>query len=84
MSTQVVEEPTRRVTVVCGANTQELTGLAGKRVSDVRSELTEVFNIPKDARAYVSGAHVDNNYQLQESDTLEFVRPSGNKGNSYR
>lgn len=81
MSTQLAEEPTGRVTVVCGANTQSLAGLAGKRVSDVRAELIEVLNIPPDARAYVSGGNVDSNYQLQQSDTLEFVRPSGTKGN---
>ncbi len=80
MSTQVAEEPMRRVRVVCGANTQELAGLVGKLVADVRLELTEVLNIPQDARSYVSGGNVDSNYQLQESDTLEFVRPSGNKG----
>lgn len=72
-----------RVRVVCGANSQELAGLAGKRIAEVRSELTQVLNIPQNAQANISGGHVENDYRLQEGDTLEFVRPAGQKG-SYK
>ncbi len=73
-------EVTGRVKVVCGANSQDLAGLSGKRIAEVRTELAQVLNIPPDAQARISGVHVDNEYRLQEGDTLEFVRAAGNKG----
>jgi hypothetical protein len=68
------------IKVVCGANTQEMEGLEGKTVAEVKEGFREVLNIPDGARAIVSGDNVENVYVLRAGDVLEFVKPSGKKG----
>ena len=69
-----------KITVVCGANSQDFDNLTGQSVSEIKEALREVFNIPEDAQAIISGDNVENVYLLQNGDVLEFVRPSGTKG----
>lgn len=69
----------RRVKVVCGANT-ECFELEGQDIASVRDTLAEVMNIPDGAQVRVSGNGVEETYQLQNGDVVEFIQPSGSKG----
>lgn len=53
---------------------------AGKKVSDVRSELGKMWGVPSDASAYVGKEKVDDNYTIQAGDQIEFHRRAGEKG----
>lgn len=68
------------VKVIHGANDGEFQ-LAGQKVSAVRASLVDAFNIPGDALAFVNGEQVEGNYVLVASNTLEFVKAAGTKGN---
>jgi len=74
-----VNEALGSVEVMYGAESQELA-IAGHTVSDVRSHLKHVLNIPADAQARVNGELKDGDYVLLENDTLEFVKVAGQKG----
>jgi len=67
------------IKVVCGANSQEVE-VAGKSIGEVRKLLGETLNIPKDAKPVISGDNVSDNYVIKPGDTLEFIKPSGEKG----
>ena len=67
------------VKVIHGAN-DGVFSLVGAKVSTVRASLVDAFNIPGDALAFVNGDQVDQNYTLQQNDTLEFVKQAGVKG----
>jgi hypothetical protein len=69
-----------KVKVIHGANDDTFDGLVGQKVSTVRASLVDAFNIPGDALALVNGNQVDNNYTLQQNDTLEFIKQAGVKG----
>lgn len=69
-----------KVRVVHGANEQYFDNLEGKTVGIVRKRLREVFNIPGDADALISGKSVGDDFVLQGGQSLEFVKPSGTKG----
>ena len=69
-----------KVKVIHGANDDTFDGLVGQKVSTVRASLVDAFNIPGDALALVNGNQVDNNYVLQQSDVLEFIKQAGVKG----
>lgn len=55
-------------------------GYAGKKVSDVRKELGNLWKIPGDAQAYKGKTKVDENYIIQPGDVLDFHRKMGEKG----
>jgi len=74
-----INEALGSVEVMYGAESQELA-IAGHTVSDVRSHLKHVLNIPADAQARVNGELKDGDYVLLENDTLEFVKVAGQKG----
>lgn len=74
-----IEKALKDVEVVFGSESQTLQ-LSGHSVQDTRDTLKHVLNIPNDAQARVNGNLVDGNYVLQENDTLEFVKVSGQKG----
>lgn len=67
------------VKVLHGANDGYFK-VAGAKVSQVRASLVSAFNIPGEALAFVDGEQVDNNYVLQEGQTLEFIKQAGVKG----
>ena len=66
------------VKVIHGAN-DGLFNIAGITVSNLMTSLTDVFNIPADALAFVNGEQVDPSYRLLSSDTVEFVKQYGEK-----
>jgi hypothetical protein len=68
-----------KVRVVHGAN-QEYFDLAGKTVGSVRKNLREIFNIPSDAEALISGNAVPDDFILEGGQSLEFLKESGVKG----
>lgn len=67
------------VEVVYGPEAQTLP-IAGHNVQDVRDYLKHILNIPSDAQARVNGQLVEGDHILQESEILEFVKVSGQKG----
>jgi hypothetical protein len=69
-----------KVRVVHGANEQYFDNLEGKTVGSVRKSLREVFNIPGDAKALISGKEVNDDFVLEGSMALEFIKESGVKG----
>lgn len=66
------------VKVIHGAN-DGLFNIAGTTVGNLMTSLTDVFNIPADALAFVNGEQVDPSYNLLASDTVEFVKQYGEK-----
>lgn len=52
----------------------------GTTVGRVRDAFAQVLNIPPDAEAIVNGHPVQQQYVVQDEDTLFFVRASGRKG----
>jgi len=72
-------EAAGKVKVIHGANDDEFE-IAGAKVSQVRANLVDAFNIPGDALSFVNGEQVDANYTLKKNDTLEFVKQAGVKG----
>ena len=52
----------------------------GMTVGRVRDAFAQVLNIPPDAEALVNGHPVQQQYVVQDEDTLFFVRASGRKG----
>jgi hypothetical protein len=69
-----------KVRVVHGANEQYFDSLEGKTVGTVKKSLREVFNIPSDADALVSGKSVGDDFILEGGMNLEFVKEAGVKG----
>ncbi len=67
------------VRIVHGANDEEFA-VAGRSVRTLQAALTDAFNVPADAAAYVNGEPVVASYILQPGDTLEFCKHRGNKG----
>lgn len=66
--------------IICGANAQELDGVAGKTLGEVKSQLADVLNIPSPVQTIVGGQTVNDDYELKEGDTVELVKPAGAKG----
>jgi excisionase family DNA binding protein len=71
-----------KVRVVHGANEQYFDNLNGKTVGSVRKSLREVFNIPGDADALISGQEVGDDFILEGGMNLEFVKEAGVKGST--
>lgn len=51
-----------------------------KKASQVRKELKTLLNIADEARAWVNGQEVSDDYVLQGGEQLEFIRQAGAKG----
>lgn len=71
---------TNKIRVVHGANEQYFDTLEGKTVGNVKKSLREVFNIPGDAEALISGKQVGDDFILEPGMSLEFVKEAGVKG----
>jgi antitoxin (DNA-binding transcriptional repressor) of toxin-antitoxin stability system len=65
--------------VTYGAESMNVSA-AGRTVGEIRQHMKHVLNIPEDAQSRVNGNLVDGDYVLQDNDTLEFVKVSGQKG----
>jgi hypothetical protein len=66
------------VKVIHGAN-DGLFNIAGTTVATLWASLSDVFNIPADALAFVNGEQVDPSFRLLASNTVEFVKQYGEK-----
>ena len=71
---------TEKVRVVHGANEGYFDNLEGKTVGSVKKSLREVYNIPGDATALVSGKEVQDDFILEGGMSLEFFKEAGVKG----
>ena len=73
---------TDKLKVICGANTQELEGMLGYTVREVRNNLREVMNIGDDHTVVlVNGKQLsDEAGFLDGNEELEFKKPAGEKG----
>ena len=69
-----------KVRVVNGANSEYYDNLVGKKVSQVRKALRDVFNIAEKSEAYFNGQPIDENSIISSSGQLEFIKASGVKG----
>ena len=54
--------------------------VVGKTVGDVMRMLSEVLNIDSGASPLVNGDQVSMDYVLKDDDSLEFLKPAGDKG----
>lgn len=54
--------------------------VAGRSVAQIKDFLGDVLNIDKNSNAVVNGEKVSNSYELEEGDSLEFVKRAGTKG----
>lgn len=68
------------VTVTSGANSNDLEGLAGKTVGEIRSAFSGIYNIAADAVATLNGARVSDDHILNEGDELSFSKTVAQKG----
>lgn len=68
------------IRTICGANTQDLEGVAGKTLGEIKSQLADVLNIPSPVQSMLNGQTVPDDYVLQEGDVIEMVKPAGEKG----
>lgn len=53
---------------------------AGKTVREVREVQGKLWGIPDDASAYLGSQKLEDNYEIQEGDNIEFHRRAGEKG----
>lgn len=76
----------RKITVVCGANTQVLEGIDQMSVGELRQRLGDVMNIPSPSQAIIGGRTVNDETLLDltvenaQDIQIEFVKPAGSKG----
>lgn len=70
---------TSKVRFVHGAN-QEYHEMSGKTVGMARKSLKDTLNIPGDAVALIAGKPVQDDFVLEGSMSLEFVKEAGVKG----
>ena len=69
------------VTVESGVNSTQAE-LAGQKVCDIRTMLRQPLNIDPAARILVNGEASPDSYVAHDGDTIEFVKASGQKGDS--
>jgi len=75
-----MEKPVR---VTSGATSIEFarSSVAGKTVDDIKKLAQDALNVGSDKLvAYADGKEVKSNFVLEQVDTLEFVKPVGEKG----
>jgi hypothetical protein len=77
-----VEPQSDKLRVICGANIQELDGMLGYTIREVRSNLKEILNIGDDhTTVLVNGRRVTGEGALLDgNEELEFKKPAGQKG----
>ena len=66
------------VNIAYGMRNEELP-IAGKTVADARKATQSLWKVPRDAVAYIDGEQMDEEYELQPGDRLEFVKECGLK-----
>jgi len=73
------DKATSTLTVSAGASSGNYE-VVGQTVEQVAGLLREVLNVPRLAEGVVNGKVVDDSYVLCDGDTLDFVKPAGEKG----
>lgn len=68
------------VTVISGANSENLEGVVGQTVGAVRQALAGIINIAPDATATLNGSRASNDDVLEDGDELVFSRATAQKG----
>ena len=68
------------ITIRHGVNTINVDNAAGKTVGEVRDQVAEILNVPANAQARVNNAQANDDAELADGDTLEFVKTAGEKG----
>jgi hypothetical protein len=64
--------------LVCGANKQQCA--TGMTVGEVRQNYKDILNIAEDAEVILNSQRVGDDYVLQETDSIEFIKKAGEKG----
>jgi hypothetical protein len=72
-------KPNTVVRIVSGASGCEFD-VAGKSVGSVKNFAQEILNVSSISESYVRGKKVSDDYILKAGDCLEFIKPSGSKG----
>lgn len=67
------------IQVSCGASSGTFP-VAGRSVTEVGEFLREVLNVDRLSTGLVNGQEVGGDYLLKPGDTLEFLKPAGEKG----
>jgi hypothetical protein len=67
-------------TIRYGVNSVTHERFSGMTVAELREEVSEDLNIPAGAEARLNGNRTDNDAQVSDGDTLEFVKVAGEKG----
>ncbi len=73
------DKTTTMVRVSCGASSGSFD-VRGKTVGAVSEFLREVLNVDRLANGIVNGKEAKDSYLLNPGDTLEFIKPAGQKG----
>jgi hypothetical protein len=73
------ERTETRIKVSCGASSDKFS-VCGKTVGAVAELLKEALNIDRMSLGIVNGEEVDNSYIIESGDSLEFLKPAGDKG----
>lgn len=68
------------VTLQVGSISQEIPGLVGKTVGEVRSAFETLYKIERDAVATLNTRPAAENDVLREGDVLNFGKPLASKG----
>jgi len=68
------------VTIRHGVNSISSDTVAGKTVGEVRDQVEEVLNVPESAQVRVNGAPADEEEEIADGATVEFVKVAGEKG----
>lgn len=67
-------------TIRHGVNSITLDSVAGKTVGEVREQVEEVLNVPDSAQVRVNGNPADEEDEIADGSTVEFVKVAGEKG----
>jgi hypothetical protein len=73
------EKTETKIKVSCGASSDKFS-VCGKRVGAIAEILREVLNVDRMSVGVVNGEEVDDSYIIEQGDTLEFLKPTGGKG----
>ncbi len=71
-------EDSGEITVQCGASSMPIAG-AGRTVDQIRGQLRDALNIGQGFEPRVNGEKITGGHVLRAGDSLEFVKPSGDK-----
>ena len=71
-------------TIRHGVNTTTLDSVAGKTVGEVREQVSDLLNVPESAQVRINGTPADEDDEIADGSTVEFVKVAGEKGSIAR